>query len=584
MNIKKEIDENELKKMYIIDNLTIRKISEIYGVCTNTINKRIEEYGIKKPKKKDVFISKEELYDLYINKNLLQKDIVDMKGISLNRLRKFLQQYEIKKSKDLFYLKVQQIVKNKYGVDNVSQLKEVREKVKKTVVKRYGVNNISQSEDIKSKKRQKAIEKYGVNCVLQNETIKEKIKNTNMQKYGVNNIGKSKIVRNKAKKTNLERYGVEYPGQSAIIKNKIKDTNLQRYGVPCVLQNEKIKMKIAKTNKERYGSCYNLSNPIFKERIKNTCLDKYGVPYACMTEQCRKANGNSNSKINQKFSQRLKDNGIENKLEKPLNEYSYDIEILNSNILIEINPTYTHNTTYGSEFRGHKKRPLNKEYHFEKTVNAIKNGYRCIHIWDWDNEDKIINILKTKKKIYARNCVCKEINKNECSTFLKDNHLQGNCRGQKVMIGLFFDNKLVEVMTFGKPRYNKKYDWELLRLCSNFEYIIIGGVNKMFTYFLIKYLPNSIISYCDNSKFDGDVYEKIGFIKENYGKPSKHWYNVKTKQHITDNLLRQRGYDQLFNTNYGKGISNEILMKENGFVEIYDCGQSTYIWNKNEKG
>ena len=52
--------------------------------------------------------------------------------------------------------------------------------------------------------------------------------------------------------------------------------------------------------------------------------------------------------------------------------------------------------------------------------------------------------------------------------------------------------------------------------------------------------------------------------------------------HITDNLLRQQGFDRLlgdiFGT-YGKGTSNEELMLEHGFVEIYDCGQAVYIKN-----
>ena len=100
----------------------------------------------------------------------------------------------------------------------------------------------------------------------------------------------------------------------------------------------------------------------------------------------------------------------------------------------------------------------------------------------------------------------------------------------------------------------------------------------MFSYFLSKYAPKSIISYCDNSKFVGNIYETLEFNLLSYGKPSKHWYNPKTQLHITDNLLRQRGYDQLFKTNYGKGSSNEELMIMNGFVEIYDCGQSTYIY------
>lgn len=31
-------------------------------------------------------------------------------------------------------------------------------------------------------------------------------------------------------------------------------------------------------------------------------------------------------------------------------------------------------------------------------------------------------------------------------------------------------------MTFGKPRYNKNYEYELLRYCSN--YSVIGGVEN----------------------------------------------------------------------------------------------------------
>jgi hypothetical protein len=33
----------------------------------------------------------------------------------------------------------------------------------------------------------------------------------------------------------------------------------------------------------------------------------------------------------------------------------------------------------------------------------------------------------------------------------------------------------------------------------------------------------------------------------------------------------------LHKTNFGKGTSNEELMKEHGYVEIYDCGQLVFI-------
>ena len=94
-------------------------------------------------------------------------------------------------------------------------------------------------------------------------------------------------------------------------------------------------------------------------------------------------------------------------------------------------------------------------------------------------------------------------------------------------------------------------------------------------YFLNTYRPNSIISYCDNSKFKGDIYELLNFKLVSKGIPSRHWYNDKLKLHVTDNLLRQRGFDQLFKTNYGKTTSNEQLMRDNKFVEI----QNSFIKN-----
>ena len=56
--------------------------------------------------------------------------------------------------------------------------------------------------------------------------------------------------------------------------------------------------------------------------------------------------------------------------------------------------------------------------------------------------------------------------------------------------------------------------------------------------------------------------------------PQEIWSKGKNK--ITANLLRQRGYDQLFRTNFGKGASNDELMIEHGWLPVYDCGQLVY--------
>ena len=185
-------------------------------------------------------------------------------------------------------------------------------------------------------------------------------------------------------------------------------------------------------------------------------------------------------------------------------------------------------------------------------------------------------MLQDKETLYARNLDLKEVSIKDASEFLDKYHLQNTCNGQTVRYGLYKNNELVEIMTFGKPRYNKNYEWELLRLCTKAEYKVVGGAERLFKHFIEMQNPKCIISYCDYSKFSGEVYTRLGFKQMGNPKPSKHW--SKGSEHITDNLLRQRGYDQLFNTNYGKGTSNEELMLENGWLPVYDCGQMTFIW------
>ncbi len=136
----------------------------------------------------------------------------------------------------------------------------------------------------------------------------------------------------------------------------------------------------------------------------------------------------------------------------------------------------------------------------------------------------------------------------------------------------------MSVMTFGKPRYNDSYQYELLRLCTLRGYAVVGGAERMFKQFITEYKPKSIISYCDRAKFSGDIYLKLGFthLRDNY--PNITW--SKRKQKITNNMLLARGYDQLFNTNFGKHTDNRELMIMHGWRPVYDCGQGVYVYQK----
>lgn len=479
-----------------------------------------------------------------------------------------------------------------------------REKVRKTNLERYGNENAMKSEVIKNRlkdslrnipvekkeeyikkrveTRRQKIDEISQNISLglkkayqeRGQEIQEKTRQTCLDKYGVTSTNKLESMKEKSKKTCLERYGTEYAIQNKEMREKIEKTNLEKYGVKIASCNKEIANKIrtkltTKSEEER---------KIIQEKIRQTNLEKYGVEYFCLTDKAR--NGlTCISKPNKNFQAMLKNYNIDSELEFSLVKYAYDLKI--NDILIEINPTITHNSSREINIGNYFVKPKSSTYHQDKSLFALKNGYFCLHIWDWDDEDKIVEILKPKKPLYARSLKIKEPSYEEIDLFLEKYHLQGSCYGQEIRLGLYKDDELIQVMTFGKPRYNKTYEYELLRLCTKAGYSVVGGAERLFNHFLNTYNPNSIISYCDNSKFKGDVYKKLGMELKSYGKPSKHWFNPFTFRHITDNLLRQRGYSQLHNDKiHKKGESNELLMLEAGYLEIYDCGQSTFIWKK----
>lgn len=286
-----------------------------------------------------------------------------------------------------------------------------------------------------------------------------------------------------------------------------------------------------------------------------------------------------NSTPNLEFKKLLEETGLTFEREYCLDKKFFDFKV--GNILVEINPTITHNSTF-TPFTYNT--PLAKNYHKLKSEVAAKYDYRCVHIFDWEDKKKIIRLLANEQQvIYGRNCVVKELPTSISSDFLNTYHLQGAALAT-FKLGLFYEEQLVSVMTFGKPRYNKNYEYELIRYCSAAR--VIGGAEKLFSYFITKYQPKSIISYCDLSKFSGETYIKLGFSLLRKSAPSKHWYNIRTKEHYTDALLRKQGFSRLIHHCDAKNDrletnNNATLMISAGFVEVFDCGQATYIWQVN---
>lgn len=416
--------------------------------------------------------------------------------------------------------------------DEVVPSNYVRGRLKRTM-------NETEKEQFNQKRRATCKEKYG----NENYNNSEKAQETLLTKYGVSNVSQLKEVKEKRKNTNISKYGVDNVSKLPEIVDKITSTKISRYGKKNSFSYDEVLNKVIANFRENSEGINQIQNTV---------------------------------EPNLSFKNLLISNGFtvdeaENR-ERAVGKYRYDFCI--DDILIEINPTATHNITF-SPFGSDSIK--NSDYHYNKFKNAQEHNYRCISVFDWDDKDKILELLKNEKeKVYARNCEVREVDKKVAKEFISRYHLQGYAKST-INLGLYCNNELVSIMTFAKPRYNAKFEFEIIRYCASKN--IIGGSEKLFKHFIDTYNPSSIISYCDFSKFSGKTYEKLGFHLSGVS-IGKHWYNMKTKQHITNNLLLQLGYDKLFKTDFGKGVSNEELMLSSGFVVVCDCGQGTYVWDK----
>ena len=360
---------------------------------------------------------------------------------------------------------------------------------------------------------------------------------------------------------------------TSAMSDKSKETWLRNIGVTNPSKSKDVIRKIAKAVKAHYGDPSPIHTESIKQKMRVTNTIKYGVPYYVLSDRYSTSSTNVRiSDANRRFGEILGSRKVKFEYEKTIGSKSFDIYVPDQKTVIEIDPSYTH-----SQLPNHYTRiPVDKTYHRDRTYLAEENGYRCIHVFDWDDPEIIADMLMRHTVVYARFCRIECISSSAASEFEDRNHLQGSCAGQEVCYGLFFGDDLVSVMTFGRPRYNPAYSYELLRLCTLRGYAVVGGAERMFKHFIEDYHPKTIISYCDRSKFSGEVYTRLGFrhIRDNY--PNIVWSKGRAK--ITNNMLLAHGYDRIFGTSYGKGTDNKELMIQNGWRPVYDCGQGVYVY------
>lgn len=509
-----------------------------------------------------------------------------------------------------------------YGVDFVTQIEDVKNKIKETSLTRYGVTNILASKEFREIIKQKNLVKYGVEYTAQLESVKQKCREKWLKHYGVDNPSKCKKILEKIKKKNLELFGVEWSQQNPEIKKKSIKTCLERYGVDNVFKYPQFQEKFRETFLSTYGvdnptkctdilkkstlwireyaweklSCRTDWIPLFNknEFLKNGWLDyntrehhyydfkcskcgnieKLDGSYFPTCCKCFPNNGRSSQEIEvENYIKTLCDSVISSDKSVLENKKELDIFIPQCNLAFEYDGLYWHSLPNQND----------KNYHFDKTNLCLKKNIQLIHIFEdeWCKKKDIVkSMIKNLLNVPMTNILGVNdlhidiVYDSTYCEFLNENHIKGMIYGE-FPIGLFnSDNELVSLMLFGKDNTNDDY-YQLYRYCNKIDTDIKGSELILFDYFIENFLPQKISCYLDRRWYNDSLMKLLSFQFIKNTSPN-YWY---VKGMNRENRIKYRKSElpkllKYFDPNQ----SEQQNMINNGYNIIYDCGSMLFEW------
>lgn len=433
-----------------------------------------------------------------------------------------------------------------YGTENISQLTETKEKVKQTFHDHYGDWYLNTPEC-----KQAFVAKYGVDHALQSSTILEKVQQTCLERYGSTTPAKNEEVKDKIRETKRQTMYQKLSERSDIVplfEEKDYENQYKVYQWKCL-------------------KCQTIFESRYVIDIDKCCPKCYPI---VITDE-----------INiQNILKNYTDSILTNK-RLIIEPFELDYYIPEHNLAIEYNGLYWH-----SEVNGKKDR----NYHLQKTLRCADKNIQLIQIFEdeWNNKRKIVLskiqylFKKTKYSIFARKCLIKEIDHTLKDKFLGKYHLQGSDKAVH-NLGLYYRNRLIAVMTFGKLRKAlgqtpNENIWELSRYACVGSFNIIGGAGKLLKYFERTYQPLKIVTYADRRWSNGNLYKQLGFELDHISKPN-YWYipyGGKKRYHrfnFRKNVLAEKL------SIYDPNLSEWENMKANKYDRIWDCGNLVFIKN-----
>lgn len=488
-------------------------------------------------------------------------------------------------SKECRELKKKQNLMKKYGVDNVSKLDSVKEKISEK----------NKSLEVVAKREQTCIERYGTTNPSKSDAIKEKL----------SNIMKSEEYLQNRENTCLQKYGYRSPMQSPQVLERRRETCKQKYGsdtrpytreryaklltdgskVDAYLEFKHDPKKFIKTYFDHIPTVHEIEVLIGST---NSPIYDILVEHGCSNYVSR--GGSSMETEVYQFLSSVYDKEIIPNSRRQIYPYEIDFYLPDIKVGIECNPASTHN----SSIAWLHSEPLHYKYHQMKTDMCKDVGIFLFHLFGyewWHKKDIMKSMLQnllglSKYSIGARQTYVEEIPNAECKAFLNENHRQGYTTNT-VRLGLKTKktNELVSVMTFGhmrktmgKSAHSKEDDWELSRFCSKLYTNVPGGASKLLKHFIDNYHPRTITSFSDDAHTRGNLYRHLGFTYVSRTEPNYFYTDIYDSKYLNRVTCQKQNLRRLFNDDSIDLTKTEHeIMKEHGYVRTYDSGVCKWV-------
>ena len=332
-----------------------------------------------------------------------------------------------------------------------------------------------------------------------------------------------------------------------------------------------------------YGKDYSYKDTIYKSTADDISVwcKKHKREFTCNAglhfrglapcPQCSARNSGPQRKVQDFLQGKL---GLEIEINYKITpDVEVDIFAPSHRIAVEINGVYWHNDTRPNRGR---------EYHIDKTLECKRLGIQLLHLWDfeitnqWPQLSKMLThkFEKSPNKIGARKLEVRLLTSTEQKGFFEQNHMQMATRCSIAYGLISTKGNILAAMSFGKPRFSTKAEWELLRFATKGGGTVQGGASKLLKAFEREHNPKSIVSYANLRWSQGKLYKNLGFEFQNRSNPSYFYFQGSIR---VSRYAAQKHRLASFLETFNPKLTEEENMRLNGFLRVWDCGNLVFI-------